>query len=489
MNRKFAGWIAGGSLLGSAAAMVFPLLFALLQKERPGIFLIPILLCALPGFLLVRRCYGQRILSAREGLLSIALCWLILSLTGMLPLLLHGQISAIDAWFEIISGYTTTGATVLVDVEALPRSLLLWRALTQWIGGIGFVVFMVMAVPASQGSTMNLAEAEASPAAEKLFPRFRQNAALLCLVYCGLTVLEVIGLCLAGMPLWESVCHALATAGTGGFSTRNQGITAFQSPAVDTLIAVFMLLFGANLKLIWLILIGKAAQAFKNEELRWYVLIFLGSWLLVASSLILDGKALLDALGLAFFQTSSAVSTTGFANADFNGWPQLCRLLLPLLTMLGACVGSSGGGLKISRVILAVKTMKRELHRSRQPQLVKSVMLDRKPVPEVTIQRTLTFILIYLTVLIVGWVFLAAMGSDLETAGSAVLTCMNNSGTGLNAVGPLGSYAAFPAFSKFVLSLVMLAGRLEFYPLLLLCLPKTWSSMALKSRAENSSSI
>lgn len=488
MNRKLAGWIAGASLLGSAAAMALPLCFAGISGERLDLFLIPMLCCALPGSLLLRYGRGERVISAREGLLSIGLCWLILSLCGALPLSLSGQLSFIDSVFEIISGYTTTGATILTDVEALPRSLLLWRALTQWIGGVGFVVFMVMLVPASQGSTMNLAEAEASPAAEKLFPRFRQSAAVLCGVYGGLTLVEAILLCFAKMPLWESVCHALATAGTGGFSTRNLGIAAYQSPAVESIIAFFMLIFGVNLKLVWLFVTGRAAQALKNEELRWYAGLFLGFWLIIAGSLILDGKALVNALGLAFFQTASAISTTGFASADFNRWPQLCRLLLPLITMLGACTGSSGGGLKIARVIVAGKAMKRELHRSRQPQIVKIATLDGQPVAEATIQRTLTFILIYLSFFLAGWILLAAAGADLETAGSAVLTCMNNSGTGLNGVGPLGSYAAFPPFSKLVLCLVMLAGRLEFYPLLLICLPKTWTAPTLKINSEKRSS-
>ena len=226
-----------------------------------------------------------------------------------------------------------------------------------------------------------------------------------------------------------------------------------------------MLIFGVNLKLVWLFVTGRTAQALKNEEFRWYAGLFLLFWLMIAGSLILDGKALVNALGLAFFQTASAVSTTGFASADFNRWPSLCRLLLPLITMFGACTGSSGGGLKIGRVLLAGKTMKRELHRSRQPQIVKTITLDHRPVSEVTIQRTLTFILIYLSFFLCGWILLAACGLDLETSGSAVLTCMNNSGTGLNAVGPLGSYAAFSPFAKLTLCLIMLAGRLEFYPI------------------------
>ena len=483
MNWKLAGQITGASLLGSAAAMILPLIFAAISGEQISVFLIPVLGCALLGGLLFRRGRGEVVITAREGLLSIGLCWLILSLSGALPLLLTGQIAPIDAVFEIIYGYTTTGATILPEVEALPRSLLLWRALTQGIGGVGFVVFMIMLIPASQGSTMNLAEAEASPAAEKLFPRFRQSAAVLCGVYGALILVETLLLRLAGMPLWESLCHALATAGTGGFSTRTLGVAAFHSPAIESIIAIFMLIFGVNLKLVWLFVTGRTAQALKNEEFRWYAGLFLLFWLMIAGSLILDGKALVHALGLAFFQTASAVSTTGFASADFNRWPPLCRLLLPLITMFGACTGSSGGGLKIGRVLLAGKTMKRELHRSRQPQIVKTITLDQRPVSEVTIQRTLTFILIYLSFFLCGWILLAACGLDLETSGSAVLTCMNNSGTGLNAVGPLGSYAAFSPFAKLTLCLVMLAGRLEFYPLILVCLPKTWTAPALKMKS------
>ncbi len=422
---------------------------------------------------------SNKAITAREGFATVALGWIVISLCGALPYCISGSIpSFIDSLFETASGFSTTGASILTDIESLPRSILYWRSFTNWLGGMGVLVFLLAVIPMSRGGSgdsFQLMRAESpGPSVGKITPTLRSSARILYLLYIGLTVLEMILLLCGGLPVFDSVTTALANAGTGGFSIRNASIAAYDSAYIQTVVTVFMILFGVNFNVFYLILLRKFRQAFRNEELWMYF-----GFIAVATTTILInirhlyesfGKALLDSV----FQVSSIITTTGFATADFDKWPEYSRCVLVFLMFIGASAGSTGGGMKISRMIILAKSVKTELHSIVRQREVKPVKMDGKTLDSAVLRGTHAYFVAYALICVVSVLFVSLDGFNFETTLTSVISCLNNIGPGLGMVGPTGNYAAFSGLSKIVLSLNMLIGRLEIFPILMLFSPSTW---------------
>ncbi len=480
MNYRMLGYLFGVLLTIEAALLLFPLLTAAVLGESvlPFLYTMAILLgVAIPLILLRPR--NDRRFYAREGFVCAAGSWILLSLFGALPFVFSGAIPHyVDAFFETVSGFTTTGSTILREIESLPRGVLLWRSLTHWVGGMGVLVFMLAILPADNSRAMHLLRAEVpGPTKGKLVPKLRETALILYGIYIALTVLEVIALLVTGMPFYDSLVSAMATAGTGGFSVMNTSIMAYGNPAAEWIIAVFMLMFGINFNLFFFLLIGKLRDVLKNEELRVYLLIVVAATAVV----LIDTYSLFESFGegirTAFFQVASVVSTTGFVTADFNTWPMLSKMVLLLLMFLGASAGSTAGGMKISRAVILFKNAGRELRHILRPRSVNVTRLDGVALPEETVRSTSNYLVLYVLTFLAGALLISVDGTSLETTLTASLTCLSNVGPGLGAVGPMGNFADFSYFSKVVLSLEMLVGRLEIFPILIFFAPSTWKRM------------
>lgn len=413
---------------------------------------------------------------AREGFVIVSLAWIFMSFFGALPYYLSGAIpSFINSLFESVSGFTTTGATILTEIESMPRGLLFWRSFSHWIGGMGVLVFIMAVIPLASGRSMHLMRAEAAgPVVGKLVPRARSSASILYGIYIGLTILQAVLLLIAGMPLFDSITTAFSVAGTGGFSVRNQSIIDYHSPAIENIITVFMLLFGTNFSLFFLVLAGRPREALRNEEFRWYLGFFAVATCIIAINIrgMTDGP--LHALRLASFQSASIMSSSGMASVDFNFWPELSHMILILLMIVGASAGSTGGGFKISRVVILLKLIRRELRRLTHPRAVAHIKMDNKNIGEDVAHNVLVYLAVYVLLLIVGILLIALNGFDHVTTVTAVLTTLNNVGPGLNVIGPLSNFSVFSPFSKLVLTALMLLGRLEIFPILLLFSPSVW---------------
>ncbi len=425
------------------------------------------------GILISRIKRPERGIYAREGFVTVALAWIAISFFGALPFWFSGTIpSFIDCWFETVSGFTTTGATILTEIESLPRSILYWRSFTHWLGGMGVLVFMLAVVTHSRssGETLHLLRAESpGPVVGKLTPTMRSTTRILYGIYIAMTVVLVILLLIGGMSLFDAVTHAFSTAGTGGFSTMNASIAAFPSPYIQTVLAVFMLLFGVNFNVYYLLLMRKAKIAFANEELKAYFLIVAGFTAAITANImsIYDdfGKALLDS----FFQVSSVITTTGFMTADFDLWPEFSRYMLTVLMMIGASAGSTGGGIKVSRVLILAKSSVSEIKRLAHPQAVSAPRMDGKRIEDNVVRGTYTFMTLYVFICVVSMGLIAVIDKfSFETTVTAVLTCINNVGPGLDIVGPTRNFSVFTPVSKLILSFNMLAGRLEIFPMIML---------------------
>ena len=415
----------------------------------------------------------SRSMFAREGFIIVSFSWILVSLAGALPFVFSGAIpNYVDALFETVSGFTTTGASILQNVEVLPRGLLFWRSFTHWIGGMGVLVFIMAVLPMAGERSMHVMRAEVpGPSVGKLVPRARHTAILLYSMYLALTIIEVLFLLAGGMPLFDSLVNSFATAGTGGFSIKNASIGFYNSAYVDIVVTVFMLLFGINFNLYFFLLTRDFRQIFKNEELRVYLCVALGSMLLITFNIMPEAGNFASAFRQASFQVSSVMTTTGFSTTDFNLWPQFSRTILFLLMILGACGGSTGGGLKVSRAIILVKRFVRDLVKQVHPRAVGSVRLDGRRVEDKTLHDVGIFFIAYM--LIIGFMTLLVSldGFSLETNLSAVVSCISNIGPGLDIVGPMGNFSGFSMLSKLLLSLTMLLGRLEIFPLLLSLTP------------------
>lgn len=416
---------------------------------------------------------------AREGFVTVALGWIVISLFGALPFYLSGNVGPfIDCWFEAVSGITTTGASILNDVEIEPNALLYWRSFLNWLGGMGVLVFMLAIVPMAKGSgeSMFLLRAESpGPVISKLVPRMRHNARLLYLIYIGLTVLMFALLLLGGMPLFDSVCHAFSTAGTGGFGIKNNSLAYYDSYYLQNVVTVFMILFGVNFSIYYLLLIRDFKSALKSEELRLYIGIILVSVAIIALNTGGMYETVRDTVHHAFFQVSSIITTTGFTSTNYDLWPQLSKTVLLFLMVFGACAGSTGGGLKMARLLILVKSAKHELQKMLHPRSVKVIKLDGRVLDDAVIKGVNGYFVLYCIIGMLSMLIISYDSPDITTSLSAVLSCLNNIGPGMGEVGPISNYEMFSGFSKFVLTLDMLIGRLEIYPMLLLFSPASWT--------------
>ena len=476
MNRRMICRVLGLVLLIEAVMMLVPALVALFYGENLTPWGISIAATAGVGGLMLAAVPQKSVLYAREGFVSVALSWLLMSAFGALPLRLSGEVTHYaDAMFEIVSGFTTTGASILLDVEGMSRGLLFWRSMTHWIGGLGVLVFILAVLPLANNNAMHIMRAEVpGPTVGKIVPRARDTARILYLIYFALTVIETIFLLAGGMPLYDALIHAFGTAGTGGFSNRALSVGAYNSPYIEWVIGVFLVLFSINFNLYYFILCGGVRDALRDQELHLFgALVLLTTGIITIDILpLFDGFS--SAVRHAFFQVMSITSTAGFATADFNLWPEVSRWVLVLLMFCGACAGSTGGGIKIGRILLMGRAARCEIRRMSRPRTVNRVMVNGKAVDDETLRGSLIFFFLYILMLIVGTLLVSFDGFDTTTNFTAVLSCLSNVGPGLGLVGPMGNFAMYSVFSKIILTAAMLIGRLEIFPILILFSPSLW---------------
>ncbi len=471
---KLLGRIAGIE----AVLMVIPMLVSLAYGESIKGFAVGIAVavavCAV--FTLATR-HSDRKIFSKEGLTSVALCWVLISLIGAIPFTVDGAIpNYIDAVFETVSGFTTTGSSILTDVEALGKGMLFWRSFTHWIGGMGILVFMMAVVPMSKEYSMHIMRAEVpGPEAGKLTPKIQRSSLILYLIYVFLTFAETVALLLCKMPLYDAVVHAFGTAGTGGFGIKNASIGAYGSPAIEMVIAVFMVAFGVNFNVYFLLLVGKLRTALFNEELRWYLGIVAFATVTIAYNLRSVYNSVSECFRYSFFQVASIISTTGFSTADFDKWPEYSKIVLVLIMFIGACAGSTAGGLKVSRVMILLKSSIVEIRHMLHPRSYNIIRVNGKNVSRETLHNVLVFFSLYIMILSASCVAVGALdGFDLVTTFTSVGTCISNVGPGLSLVGPTGNFSMFSPLSKILLSVCMLMGRLEIFPMIILFYPSTW---------------
>ena len=478
MNHRMIRYIISMFLRAEAAFMVLPIFVCLCFRDYHDImpFVYSIGLTLLAAVVLGIKKPKNDVVFARESFISVSLGWLLLSFFGALPFYISGSIpNIIDCFFETVSGFTTTGATILNTVETLPKSILFWRAFTHWIGGMGVLVFLLMLTQISEGNAMYIMRAEVpGPSVGKLAPRMRSNSLILYGIYTALTVLEAVILTIEGQSVFDAVTNAMSTAGTGGFSVRDMGIAAYGSPAMEWTIAVFMLLFGINFNLYYLILFGRIKQVFASEELRVYTGIIAAATLTVGINVMNYYGSFGDSIRKAFFQVTSVISTTGFSNVEFMNWPQLSRAVILVLLFTGACAGSTAGGIKISRIIIMAKVVYRSIHQLAHPHEVSCIKFEGKVVDRETRSFVCTYMTTFFVILFLSTFVTMFQGHDFETSFSAMLSCFNNVGPALGLVGHSGNYNIFGGGTKLLMSLIMLVGRLEIFPMLILFMPSTW---------------
>lgn len=476
MNFKTVFRVAGFTLLVEAAAMLLPMGVALYYGEDPSPFLKTIGIMVVLGLLSVFALRGQRKFFAREGFFSVGLIWVLSGVFGALPFWFSGQFgSYVDCFFETISGFTTTGSTILTVIEGLPLGLLFWRSFTHWLGGMGVLILTTALLPFLGINSTHLIRAESpGPVKSKLVPRASQSSKILYAIYLALTVIQVLCLRIAGMPLYDSLIHAFGTAGTGGFSNRNLSVGAYGNPAFEIIITIFMLLFSINFALYFLILTGKVKQALKSDELRFFLAVTAIATAIISINIAASMPTYADAVRTAAFQVASVISTTGFATADFNRWPELSRMLLVILMFIGACAGSTGGGMKCSRILVILRTIKAQVRSIIHPRAVSVVKLDGAPLSDSTVRTIYTYFATYIFITFVSALVVGLDNFSFGTTLTAVITCISNVGPGLEAVGPMGNFAAFSPLSKLVLSMCMVIGRLEIFPILVLFSRSAW---------------
>ena len=476
MNRRMICRVLGLILECLAGLLILPTVAGLCYGEGVTHFLITMALSGVLGFLLARVKPYSDVIYAKDGFVVVSLGWVLMSLIGALPFVLSGDIpNYIDALFETVSGFTTTGASILDDVEGLSRGCMFWRSFTHWIGGMGVLVFIMAVLPMSGEHSMHIMRAEVpGPTVGKLVPRVRQTAKILYLIYIAMTLLEMLLLLLGGMSFYDALLHAFATAGTGGFSTKSASIAAFDSLYLEMVIAVFMVLFGVNFNLYFLLLIGRWKDALKSEELHWYLGIIAASVMAITLGISKMYGGIAAGLRHAFFYVASITSSTGFGTVDFVTWPEYCKWIIVMLMFCGACAGSTGGGIKTSRVIILFKNVACEIRQMIHPRTVTRVQLDGKRVDTDGLKAVSTFFTSFMLLLITGSFLVSLDGYDMATNFSAVLSSLSNIGPGMSLIGPTGNYNIFSYGSKLVLTVMMLIGRLEIFPILILFSPSTW---------------
>ncbi|MBD9157098.1 MAG: TrkH family potassium uptake protein [Lachnospiraceae bacterium] len=476
MNYGMIRYIVGKMLLIEGFLLLFPAFVSFLYGEMEGIsFLLTAMLLLLVSFLGSRKPENTAIY-AKEGFLIVAMAWVLWSVFGALPFLLSGCIPRFeDAFFEVVSGFTTTGSTILRDIEGLPKCMNFWRCLTHWVGGMGVLVFVMAVLPLSNKNSMFLMRAEIpGPTCDKLVPKARTTARILYTMYLGLSVAEVIFLLAGDMNLYQAVIHTFSTAGTGGFSDRNASVAAFNSAYIDGVITVFMLLFGINFNLYFLLLMKNVKGFFKNEELRNYLGIVAAAIVLITINIMNLYGGVLHAFRYAAFQVVSVITTTGFVTANFDLWPEFSKTILLMLMVVGACAGSTGGGMKVSRIMILGRTITKETRQILHPKSVNVVKLDGKRLTNEETHGVYVYTICYFVILCVSVLLVSVDNFDFTTNFTAVLTTLNNVGPGLAKVGPVENFSAFSCFSKIVLSFDMLIGRLEILPIMMLLAPVTW---------------
>ena len=476
MNYRVISYILGWVLAIEGLFLAVSAAVGGMYGERAALsFLYAALICAALGLPAILKKPRRMAFFMKEGFVTVALCWIVLSIFGALPFVFSGEIPRFtDALFETVSGFTTTGASVVPDVEVLSHCTLFWRSFTHWIGGMGVLVFLLAILPLAGGSQMYLMQAESpGPSVGKLVPKTRHTALILYALYILLSVVEFILLLGGGMTVFDAVTTTFGTAGTGGFGIRNSSMADF-SPYVQWVVAVFMMLFGINFNLYFLVLIGRGRQALKSEELRTYLGVIAAATLLIVLNTRATGVRLGDTVRHAFFQVSSIITTTGFATCDFDLWPSLSKCVLVLLMLVGACAGSTGGGIKISRVLILIKRAGEELHKFIFPNSVTKIRLEKKILDREVVHTTSAFLIVYVFIFAISTLLVSAEGHDLETCFTAVAATFNNIGPGLSVVGPTRNFGFFSDFTKYVLIFDMLAGRLELFPMLILFSPRTW---------------
>jgi len=469
-------YLLGCILLIEAILLLLPLATAMIYKEDilPFVYTICMLLViSVPCVILKPK---NTNIYAREGFICVSSAWILLSVFGALPFVFSGTIpNFIDALFETVSGFTTTGATILTAVEGLPRSILFWRSFTHWVGGMGVLVFMLAILPSAGGEAIHLMRAEVpGPTKGKLVPKMRQTALILYGIYIVLTCIQIVALLICGLPLYDSIVTSFATAGTGGFSVLNNSIAGYANPAAEWVIAIFMILFGINFNLFFFVLIGKIKDVLKSEELRVYLGVIAVSVVAVSVNIFHLIGNVGDSVRTAFFQVASIMTTTGFVTVEFNDWPVLSKTILTLLMIIGACAGSTAGGLKISRILILFKNIFREIKHMIRPKSVNVVRVDGEVIPDETIRSATGYLSVYMLAIVICVVLIAFDGYSMETNITATLSCINNIGPALGDIGAMGNCSAFSPFSKLVLTLAMLLGRLEFVPMIVFFSPYAW---------------
>lgn len=477
MNFRMIFKTIGRLLQGEALLLLLPMMVSLYYKEKieyaflitSGLLFVTSLAMTLP------KLENKRIY-AREGFVIVSLSWIILSIFGALPYLLSGAIaSPIDAFFETVSGFSTTGATILTDIEAMPRSLLFWRSFTNWIGGMGIIVFVLAFLPQKDMQSMHILRAEVpGPTVGKIVSKTAVTARILYIIYTVFTIAEIIALLLCDMPLFDSVTTAFATAGTGGFEIKNTNMAAYNNLGVEMVTMVFMALYGINFNLFYLILIKQFKRAFKSEELRAYLIIILVCFAIITVNIYPVVDSWGTALRQSIFQIVSVITTTGFVTADYSAWPLLSQMLIIMLMFVGACSGSTGGGLKVGRMLILGKSIFRELRRAINPNRVKSIKLDGAVIDSHTVSTNTTYLLIYIFVIFISVVLLSFDQFDFSTALTAVTTSISNLGPSFSRVAYIKNFSDFSAFSKIILCADMLIGRLEIFPMMIIFMPATW---------------
>ena len=476
MNYSMVLYILGYILKFESAFLMLPALVSLIYQERAGIpFVITAAICLVLGIVFTHKKPSSSTVYTREGFVTVALSWIVMSIFGAIPFVWNGDSPYyVDALFETVSGFTTTGSSILSDVESLSHASLFWRSFSHWIGGMGVFVFIMSILPLMGGSTINLMKAESpGPSVSRLVPHIKDTAKILYGIYLAITLLEIVILCALGMPLFESLLTSFGTTGTGGFGFRNDSFASF-SPAIQNTVTTFMILSGINYTFYFCILSRRIKDAFRIEEVRWYLFLIFASVGMITYNIRPLYANTRDALRNAFFQVGAIITTTGYSTADFDMWPALSQTILVTLMFVGACAGSTGGGMKVSRLVILFKTIRKELSLILHPREIRKIRMDGHVVEHSTLRSTNVFLVIYFILLMLSTLIISLDEFDFTTNFTAVVSCLNNIGPGLNRVGPAQNFSIFSPLSKIVLIFDMLAGRLELFPLMILFMPSTW---------------
>ena len=487
MNFGFITYIIGWILNFQGVFLLVPCIVAMIYNEKSGIaFLLSSLISFAIGALFVRKKPKNSSFYAKEGFISVALGWIVLSVSGALPFLISGEIPDIfNALFESISGYTTTGATILSDVESLSKCMLFWRSFTHWVGGMGVLVFVLCILPLADGNNMHLMRAESpGPSVGKLVPKVRSTATILYGIYTALTVIECILLLFGKMSLFDAITTSMATAGTGGFGIKNDSMASY-SMYIQNVVAIFMFIFGVNFNIYFLLLVRKPKEVLQSEELRTYLAIVLISTLIIGFNISSSFESIGTSIQQAFFQVSSIITTTGFSTVDFNHWPELSKFILIGLMFIGACAGSTCGGIKISRIIIAWKNLKNEISSFVHPKRVQIIRLEGRKVGNDVVKSVNVYFVLYFLIFIASVFLISIENGSFETNFTSVVATLNNIGPGLAGVGPMENFGGFNPLSKCVFMFGMLAGRLELIPMIILFSPWVWK----KSRSHSQKSL